>query len=583
MSGGNTVSASLAIGDTFVVASQAAMLALSSAEKGDVAIRTDLSKSFILASEPSSVLANWQELLSSGGVVSVFGRTGAVVAAIGDYTTTLITEQTNLYYTDGRFDARFGTKTTDNLTEGATNLYFTNARAQAAITGTADRITSTAGVIDVAATYVGQTSITTLGIITTGTWQGTTIADGKIASALTGKTYNGLTLTSQAVGFTIAGGTTPHTITVDETQSLTNYLLAGGTRALTGNWAAGAFSITVNSVIIGSAANTITTTGGNLFVNPTSGRIVIGTTTVLSSSLTGITLQLSREGNDEYLWTTVHSNTAAHQPNFVLVRGKGTIAAPLAVMLGDKLGRLLFLGYSTTAATASGASIETVAEANWSGTSAPAYLSFYTTPSGSITLTERIRITASGNVGIGLISPTAVLHIKAGTASADTAPLKFTSGTSMTTAEAGAVEFTTDNLFFTITTGASRKRFVLEDITLTSGRVPFTTTNGRLTDLSTFTFNGARLLPNYITLAAGTASAGDSPLLFTSGVNLATPEAGAVEYNGRFTLTESDVTRRFVMQAASETKTTAGAPYTNDGYVDVVINGTALKLMTTTG
>src|SRR3990172_6674957 len=67
-----SISASLAIGDTFVVASQAAMLALSSAEKGDVAIRTDLSKSFILASEPSSVLANWQELLSSGGVVSVF-------------------------------------------------------------------------------------------------------------------------------------------------------------------------------------------------------------------------------------------------------------------------------------------------------------------------------------------------------------------------------------------------------------------------------------------------------------------------------------------------------------------------------
>ena len=38
---------------------------------------------------------------------------------------------TNLYYTDARFDTRFGTKTTDNLTEGSTNLYYTDARAQA--------------------------------------------------------------------------------------------------------------------------------------------------------------------------------------------------------------------------------------------------------------------------------------------------------------------------------------------------------------------------------------------------------------------------------------------------------------------
>ena len=36
------------------------------------------------------------------GVSSVFGRTGAVTAQSGDYTTTQVTEGTNLYYTDGR-------------------------------------------------------------------------------------------------------------------------------------------------------------------------------------------------------------------------------------------------------------------------------------------------------------------------------------------------------------------------------------------------------------------------------------------------------------------------------------------------
>lgn len=42
--------------------------------------------------------------------------------------------------------------------------------------GTTDRITVNADSIDIASTYVGQSSITTLGTITTGTWNGTDIA-----------------------------------------------------------------------------------------------------------------------------------------------------------------------------------------------------------------------------------------------------------------------------------------------------------------------------------------------------------------------------------------------------------------------
>lgn len=68
----------LAISDTFVVASQAAMLALT-AETGDVAVRTDIHKSFILRQSPATTLANWQELLNpESPVQSVAGKTGAV-------------------------------------------------------------------------------------------------------------------------------------------------------------------------------------------------------------------------------------------------------------------------------------------------------------------------------------------------------------------------------------------------------------------------------------------------------------------------------------------------------------------------
>lgn len=73
------------------------------------------------------------------------------------------------------------------------------------------------------------------------------------------------------------------------------------------------------------------------------------------------------------------------------------------------------------------------------------------------------------------------------------------------------------------------------------------------------------------------------PLLFQSGTNLTTPLAGGMEYNGRFFLTDTDAARRHVVQAVNATKTTAGAPYTNDGYAELVINGTTLRVMTTAG
>lgn len=55
----------------------------------------------------------------------------------------------------------------------------------------------------------------------------------------------------------------------------------------------------------------------------------------------------------------------------------------------------------------------------------------------------------AGSVGIKNASSTAYLHLGAGTATASTAPLKFTSGTNLTTAEAGSMEYDGTNLFFT--------------------------------------------------------------------------------------------------------------------------------------
>lgn len=67
---------SIAIIDSFPVPNEASMLGLQ-CERGDIAIRTDLGRSFILADLPPSKLSNWRELTSTN-VTSVNGQIGAV-------------------------------------------------------------------------------------------------------------------------------------------------------------------------------------------------------------------------------------------------------------------------------------------------------------------------------------------------------------------------------------------------------------------------------------------------------------------------------------------------------------------------
>jgi len=74
------------INDTFTAASEAEQLALT-AQNGDVCVRTDLNKSYIHNSGTAGTMADWQELLTpTDAVLSVAGKTGAVVLVAGDIT-----------------------------------------------------------------------------------------------------------------------------------------------------------------------------------------------------------------------------------------------------------------------------------------------------------------------------------------------------------------------------------------------------------------------------------------------------------------------------------------------------------------
>ena len=94
----------------------------------------------------------------------------------------------------------------------------------------------------------------------------------------------------------------------------------------------------------------------------------------------------------------------------VIRRAEGTQASPTAIASGSHLGLLDFRGYD-------GSTYQTpvrlggFSDSAISNTSSPGYFLVSTTPSGSTTPQERLRITSAGLVGVGTSSPTAQLTL----------------------------------------------------------------------------------------------------------------------------------------------------------------------------
>lgn len=179
-----------------------------------------------------------------------------------------------------------------------------------------------------------------------------------------------------------------------------------------------------------------------------------------------------------------HSDTAFRGPTIDLFKSRGTQAVPTTVSSGDNLGYINIGGYDG-AAYAAPVSVTSKATETWSSTAHGSNIVFSVCQNTTTSQLIAMLIQSTGNVGFGsaITNPSATIHIKAGTTAASTSPLKFTSGALMTSAEAGAHEFLTDDYYLTITTGTARKGIVLNDgSNLTSGKIPIASTNGRLID-----------------------------------------------------------------------------------------------------
>ncbi len=146
------------------------------------------------------------------------------------------------------------------------------------VIGTTDRIDSTGGaapVINIAATYVGQSSITTLGTIATGVWQGTIV----------GPTYGGTGVNNGVRTITLGGNMT-----------------TGGTLTT-----AAAFTTS------GANALTLTTTGATNVTLPTTGLLVTTATAALVTATNDFNFNILQEAQMKNYSETVSAkgNTGA--------------------------------------------------------------------------------------------------------------------------------------------------------------------------------------------------------------------------------------------------------------------------------
>ncbi|MFM2092009.1 MAG: hypothetical protein RLZZ127_2498 [Planctomycetota bacterium] len=273
----------LAVTDTFVVASEAAMLALT-AERGDVAVRTDLSKSFILVAEPASTLGNWQELLAAGSasVLSVNGQTGAVTITLaglggqpldGDLTaiaalntepygrslltTTSDTDARNLLGAqplDADLTAIAGQSGTGLLARTAADTWTTRA-----ITGTTGQITVTNGNGVSGAPTISLPSTVTLAI----TWSAAQSITNATASS---STTTGALVVTGGVGIggaLYAGGAVRFTAGTASTSTATGTLVVTGGVGISGAaFVGGAVSITSTTASTSKTTGALIVSGG---------------------------------------------------------------------------------------------------------------------------------------------------------------------------------------------------------------------------------------------------------------------------------------------------------------------------------
>lgn len=356
---------------------------------------------------------------------------------------------------------------------------------------------------------------------------------------------------------TIAGGTNISVTGVSTTITINNTLLGStqtvGTEVWYGSSAVtlGTASFTGTTFIGQNAGKNASGADSSVFVGNGAGN---GATSAILSSFigNGAGNGATSAANSIFIGgTSGDSATGASKSIFIgFGSGNGASAASNSTLIGYQAGKTFTSNNIGTNNIIIGTNISlpdaTTNSINIGGVIFGKNIYGTTTGNGAITAT------ATGSIGIGVVpaSITARLHLAAGTATASTAPLKFTSGTLLGTTEAGAVEFNGTHLYFTASNGGTR--FQLDQqttagLTVGTSTISSGTSTRILYDnagvLGEYTISGtgttvamatgASLITPTITSStyiAGTATAGTAPIYFgTGGVLLSASAPQAVE------------------------------------------------------
>jgi hypothetical protein len=269
-------------------------------------------------------------------------------------TTANIAENTNLYYTNARADARIAAADTDDLSEGSSNLYYTDARVDARVSGGSLGNITTTGYIRGPATF-------TIDPAAHGDNTGTVVIAGNLQVDGVTTTINSTTLTVDDKNITLASGSA-------------NAAAASGA------------GFTVD---IGTGTNpAITYDGTNDEWDFNKPLEVVG---AISSADTGVQkATFANVGNDLVMTANAGATNVSSNIIFKSSQSGGSVAERMRI---DSSGNVdLYQGKNLTWRYAAGSTIRGSISVDSADN-----ITFSNTSSN----TERMRIDTSGNVGIG--------------------------------------------------------------------------------------------------------------------------------------------------------------------------------------
>ena len=351
---------------------------------------------------------------------------------------------TNNLTLSGTATAATFTGTTANFTNvNAQNISVTTSLSGLAITGgtagfttiTGTTVTgTTANFVTVSGTTVTGTTanfVTVSGTTVTGnTGQFTNLAGAAAGfTTVTGTTITGTTanfvsgvFTTRILGTTVTGTTASFTSGVftslsGTTHTITSGVFASGTAALPSI----SFVSDPNTGIYSPGADqlAVATSGTQRITIDSSGRLLVGTATARANfynSTNSARFQIEGSGTNDNYALSIVSNFAGNTngAQIILAKSRGSnVGDNTLTVSGDTIGQINFQGADGTDFVRA-AQIAAEVDGTPGANDMPGRLVFSTTADGAASPTERMRITSSGNVGIGTSAPGEALTVANG-------------------------------------------------------------------------------------------------------------------------------------------------------------------------